>query len=241
MRTDAVVVVPTYNEAGTIRDLAAAVRRHCALLVVDDGSPDGTGAIADELALADPGIEVLHRTEKEGLGPAYAAGFEVATAGSWDVVLQMDADFSHDPADIPRLIQAVDEGADVAIGSRYVSGGAVANWPWHRRMLSRGGNRYARLMTGCPIRDMTAGFRAFRAPSLRALQPGSCRASGYGFQIEIAWRAHLSGFLVTEVPITFTERRIGESKMTAGIAREAMMMAGRWGLDRIRGRVAWPP
>ncbi|MBT8211507.1 MAG: polyprenol monophosphomannose synthase [Acidimicrobiia bacterium] len=240
MRPDALVVVPTYNEAANLPDLAGAVRRHASLLVVDDASPDGTGRIADDIAAEDQGTAVLHRSSKAGLGPAYAAGFAAAIDGPWSIVLQMDADFSHDPADIPRLIAAIDEGAEVAIGSRYVPGGSVQNWPWHRRLLSRAGNRYARLMTGSSTRDMTAGFRAFRAEALARLDPASCRASGYGFQIEMAWRSDLLGLDVTEVPISFTERIAGASKMSPGIALEAMTLATRWGWDRARGRVTWP-
>ena len=240
MRSDALVVVPTYNEASNLPDLIGAVRRYADLLIVDDGSPDGTGRLADDIAAEDRGTMVLHRPTKSGLGPAYAAGFARALDGDWKVVVQMDADFSHDPADIPRLLAAVDAGADMVIGSRYVEGGSVRNWPWHRRLLSRGGNRYARLMTGCPTRDMTAGFRAFRSDALERLDPTSCRAAGYGFQIEMARRAHLLGLDQVEVPIVFTERIAGSSKMTASIAFEAIWLVTRWGWDRITGRVAWP-
>ncbi|MGA9594667.1 MAG: polyprenol monophosphomannose synthase [Acidimicrobiia bacterium] len=231
MRTDTVVVVPTYNEAENIALIAAAVRDlGLRLLVVDDGSPDGTGEIADKLAEADPGIAVLHRAEKAGLGPAYAAGFEYALAHGAEVICEMDADFSHNPADLPRLIDAVGNGADLAIGSRYVAGGGVENWPWHRRWLSRGGNLYARAMLRSGVNDMTAGFRAFRADALRKLDFARCEASGYGFQVELAWRAAQRGFDIREVPIVFRDRARGTSKMGSRIAVEAMLLVTKWGL-----------
>ena len=236
MRTDTVVVVPTYNEAENITLIAAAVRDlGLRLLVVDDGSPDGTGEIADKLAEADPGIAVLHRAEKAGLGPAYAAGFEYALAQGAEVICEMDADFSHNPADLPRLLDAVAHGADLAIGSRYVAGGGVENWPWHRRWLSRGGNLYARAMLRSGVNDMTAGFRAFRADALRKLDFARCEASGYGFQVELAWRASQRGFDVREVPILFRDRARGTSKMGSRIAVEAMLLVTKWGLRSLFG------
>jgi dolichol-phosphate mannosyltransferase len=238
VQTEVLVVVPTYNEADNVSLIAAAVRRHdYALLVVDDGSPDGTGRIADDLAAADSAIAVLHRHSKQGLGPAYAAGFSWGLDRSFATICEMDADFSHDPADLPRLVAATNDGADLAIGSRYVAGGGVAGWPWHRRWLSQGGNLYARTMLGVDIRDMTAGFRAFRADALAKLDFASCEASGYGFQVEMAWQAARRGLEVVEVPITFRDRTRGASKMGAAIALEAMWLVTKWGGQRLFGRM----
>lgn len=239
MRSDLVtVVVPTYNERDNLPHLAAAIRLHgYRLLVVDDASPDGTGTVADAIAAPDPLMDVLHRRSKEGLGPAYAAGFDRVLAGPSEVVIEMDADFSHNPADLPRLVAAVaDDGADLAIGSRYVPGGATPDWPAHRRFLSRGGNRYVRMMLGIPIRDATAGFRAFRADALRTLPYRSAQASGYGFQVEMAMRAHDSGMRVAEIPVIFRDRTAGTSKMNGAIVREAMWLVTRWGITRRLGR-----
>lgn len=238
MPAEALVVVPTYNEAENIALIAEAVRsRGLSLLVVDDGSPDGTGEIADRLAAVDPGITVLHRAEKQGLGPAYIAGFEYALDHGAAVIFEMDADFSHDPADLSRLLAAIDEGADVAIGSRYTEGGGVEDWPWHRRLLSRGGNIYARTMLRTKVNDMTAGFRAFSESALRELDFAECEASGYGFQVEMAWRASRKGLVICEVPIIFRDRTLGKSKMGARIAVEAMLLVTKWGLGNLlRGR-----
>lgn len=233
MPADVLVVVPTYNEAENVALIAEAVRSQgFKLLVVDDSSPDGTGAIADDLAAADPGIDVLHRTEKQGLGPAYAAGFAWGLENGAAILCEMDADFSHDPKDLPKLVAAVRGGADVAIGSRYVPGGGVDNWPWHRRWLSRGGNLYAKTMLGTGINDMTAGFRAFRSGALEKLGFASCEASGYGFQVEMAWKASAGDFSVEEVPIIFRDRTRGTSKMGAKIAIEAMLLVTKWGIGR---------
>lgn len=235
MQTDTLVVVPTYNEAENIALIADAVRnQNLGLLIVDDGSPDGTGEIADGLAMTDPGIEVLHRTSKEGLGPAYAAGFQLALELGAEVIFEMDADFSHDPGDLPRLLAAVRDGADLAIGSRYVAGGGVEAWPWHRRWLSRGGNIYARTLLRTGVNDMTAGFRAFRAEALRKLPFEDCEASGYGFQVEMAWRAVGLGLDIREVPIIFRDRARGTSKMGARIAIEAMWLVTKWGIGNLR-------
>lgn len=237
MRAEALVVVPTYNEAENIALIAEAVRsRGLSLLVVDDGSPDGTGEIADRLAAVDPGIRVLHRAEKQGLGPAYIAGFGYALDHGAAVIFEMDADFSHDPADLPRLLAAVDEGADVAIGSRYIKGGGVEEWPWHRRLLSRGGNIYARTMLRTRVNDMTAGFRAFSEAALRQIDFAECEASGYGFQVEMAWRASRKGLVICEVPIIFRDRTRGKSKMGARIAVEAMLLVTKWGLGNLLRR-----
>ena len=239
MRSDAVtVVLPTYNERENLGALAGAVVEHgYRLLVVDDASPDGTGTLADRLASDHPLISVLHRERKEGLGPAYAAGFAVALGGGAAAVCEMDADFSHDPADLPRLVGALDEGADLAIGSRYVPGGSTPDWPLRRRWLSRGGNRYARVMLGIGVRDITAGYRAYRSELLRMLDAGTCEASGYGFQIEMAWRAVRQGAKVVEVPIVFRDRIHGESKMHGRIVAEAMWLVTRWGFARLAGRL----
>ncbi len=231
MRTDVLVVVPTYNEAENIALIADAVRSHgLNLLIVDDGSPDGTGQIADELAQGDSGVSVLHRTSKEGLGPAYAAGFQVGIERGAGIICEMDADFSHDPNDLPRLVAAIDAGGDLAIGSRYVAGGGVENWPWHRRWLSRGGNIYARTLLRTKVNDMTAGFRAFRTEALQKLPFAACEASGYGFQVEMAWNAARTGLDIREVPILFRDRTRGTSKMGARIAIEAMLLVTKWGL-----------
>jgi dolichol-phosphate mannosyltransferase len=240
VRDDALVVLPTYNEAENLESIARAIlAQGPRLLIVDDGSPDGTGRIADRLA-ADDRIDVLHRSEKAGLGPAYAAGFAAGLEGGAGILCEMDADFSHDPRDLPRLLAAVDAGADVAIGSRYVSGGGVDDWPWHRRALSRGGNLYANVMLGTRIGDMTSGFRAFRADALRRLHPDDCRASGYAFQIEMAWRAARLGLRIEEVPIVFRDREAGDSKMNSVIALEAIKLVTTWGLGRLVGRLPWP-
>lgn len=234
MPVDVLVVVPTYNEAENIVQIADAVRSQgLRLLVVDDASPDGTGRMADDLADNDPDIEVLHRTRKEGLGPAYAAGFTQALGGPADVICEMDADFSHDPSDLPRLVAAIEAGGDLAIGSRYVAGGGVEDWPWHRRWLSRGGNIYASILLRTKINDMTAGFRAFRSSALRKLDYGGCEASGYGFQVEMAWNASRLGLDVREVPITFRDRTRGTSKMGARIAIEAMLLVTKWGITNL--------
>jgi dolichol-phosphate mannosyltransferase len=205
-------------------------------MIVDDNSPDGTGRIADELAAADGQISVLHRPVKQGLGPAYAEAFAALAGSSFDIVCQMDADFSHSPDAVSDLVAAVQAGADVAIGSRYVPGGSVPGWPWHRRLLSRLGNRYARIVLGTPIRDMTSGFRAYRSPVLPLLEPATCQAFGYGFQVEMARRSHERGLAVVEVPIVFRDRERGESKMHWRIALEAMWLVTVWGIRRVRRR-----
>jgi dolichol-phosphate mannosyltransferase len=232
-----IVVVPTYNERDNIAHLVAAVRLHgYSLLIVDDGSPDGTGEIAETLAADLPHVSVIHRTHKQGLGRAYAAGFDRALSDGAAIVVAMDADFSHNPNDVPSLVKAVEAGADLAIGSRYVPGGSTPDWPLPRRLISRGGNRYARVMLGIPVRDATAGFRAFGADALAELPYSQARASGYGFQVEMAWQAVQRGLTVVEVPITFRDRRVGTSKMGIGIVLEAMWLVTRWGVGRLLGR-----
>ncbi len=228
------VVVPTYNERENLPHIVASVRLHgYRVQVVDDGSPDGTGAIADELAAADSMVDVIHRSVKEGLGPAYAAGFDRVLDTGARAVVEMDADFSHNPADLPRLVGALEQGADLAIGSRYVPGGATPDWPLPRRLISRGGNIYARTMLGIPVRDATAGFRAFRSEALRRLPYREAEASGYGFQVEMAWRAVTAGLRVVEIPIVFRDRQRGQSKMNKRIVVEAMSLVTRWGLERL--------
>lgn len=239
MRADEVtVVVPTYNERENLESLVAAVLAHgYRILIVDDGSPDGTGVLADEIAANYELVEVIHRPVKEGLGPAYAAGFAHALAGGAEVICEMDADFSHDPGDLPRLVEALASGKrDLVIGSRYVPGGSTPDWPIHRRVLSRAGNLYARLMLGLKVHDATAGFRAYRAARLPELKFDTCQASGYGFQVELAWRATRLGFEVFEVPIVFRDRVYGESKMKGRIVAEAMWLVTRWGVARLTRR-----
>jgi dolichol-phosphate mannosyltransferase len=212
-----------------LEQLALTGREHT-ILIVDDGSPDGTGRLADGLAERHPEVRVLHRTQKQGLGRAYLAGFEVALADGADLVLEMDSDFSHDPADLPRLIAAADS-ADLVLGSRYVPGGGVENWGALRRLVSRGGSWYARTLLGVPVRDLTGGFKVFNRRVLEGIDLAGVHADGYGFQIELTYRAVQAGFGVTEVPIRFRERREGQSKMTARIALEAV-----WKVPALRFR-----
>ena len=231
------VVVPTYNERENLEDIAAAItERGYGLLIVDDNSPDGTGEIADRLAASNPSISVLHREKKAGLGPAYAAAFDHLLEGDSQVIIEMDADFSHDPPDLDRLVAAVDRGADLAIGSRYVPGGSTPDWPWIRRFISKSGNVYARTLLGIPIRDATAGFRAFRSDALASLPYRKAEASGYGFQVEMAWRAHQAGLRIEEVPISFRDRTRGKSKMGLRIVVEAMTLVTVWGIGRLFSR-----
>jgi dolichol-phosphate mannosyltransferase len=222
------LILPTYNEAQNLERMVHAVLPQLSaggatptILVVDDASPDGTGDIADRLAAELPEVRVLHRAGKEGLGRAYLAGFAAALEGGADMVLQMDCDFSHDPADVPRLMAAAGS-ADVVIGSRYVPGGGVENWARRRRILSRGGCAYARLILGTPVRDLTGGFKCWSRAALEALDFDGVDAHGYVFQIEMTYRAARAGLSVTEVPIVFRERREGQSKMSAWITLEAV-------------------
>jgi dolichol-phosphate mannosyltransferase len=231
------VVIPTYNERDNIEPLLA--RLHAAVpeadaLIVDDGSPDGTGELADKLAADDPRVRVLHRTAKAGLGAAYLAGFAVALQGEHRVVVEMDADGSHAPEDLPALLAALSgpDGADVVLGSRYVPGGQVVNWPAYRNWISRTGNLYSRLALGVQIRDITGGYRAFRREVLEALTLQEVESQGYCFQIDLAWRAVQAGFRVVEVPITFTERERGASKMSNAIVAEALWKVTEWGAER---------
>ena len=224
------IVIPTYDERDCVRDIVTAVRASVAdatVMVVDDNSPDGTGAIADELAARDPQVRVLHRRAKEGLGAAYLNAFRIGLEEGWDRILQMDADFSHDPKDVPRLLAALEAGADLAIGSRYVSGGGTQNWGLGRRIISRGGGLYARTALGVGINDLTAGFKAWKAATLRGIDLGAVDARGYGFQIEMTYRTLQNGFRVQEVPILFVDRRVGSSKMSRAIFMEAVTLVWR--------------
>jgi dolichol-phosphate mannosyltransferase len=222
------LILPTYNEADNLEPLVRSVLPQLdatglpyTVLVVDDDSPDGTGEVGDRLAGETDRVRVLHRACKQGLGRAYLAGFEVALEAGADLVMEMDADFSHDPADVPRLIAAAG-AADLVLGSRYVPGGGVTNWGLARRLVSRGGCAYARLVLGTPVRDLTGGFKCFNRRVLEALDLTGVHANGYGFQIELTYKAVRAGFTVTEVPIVFRERRQGASKMTPPIALEAV-------------------
>ncbi|MGH9250527.1 MAG: polyprenol monophosphomannose synthase [Acidimicrobiales bacterium] len=228
------VVIPTYDEAPTIRKAVERVRAtvpDADVLVVDDGSPDGTGEIADTIAAHDDQVHVLHRARKEGLGVAYVAGFQWGLGRGYGTLVEMDADGSHRPEELPALLSAL-VGADLVLGSRYVPGGRVVDWPWRREVLSRGGNLYTRLALGVPLRDVTGGFRAYRAGALRRLDLDDVAAQGYCFQVELAWRAVQAGLRVVEVPITFVERVEGTSKMSGAIVREALWQVTRWGVAR---------
>jgi dolichol-phosphate mannosyltransferase len=216
-----VVCLPTYNERENLERMVRALEPYH-VLVVDDGSPDGTGEIADRLARELPRVSVLHRERKEGLGPAYIAGFRRALRDGADLVLEMDCDFSHDPADVARLVAAVEDGADLALGSRYVDGGSVANWGLGRRIVSAGGSLYARLLLGVGVRDLTGGFKCYRRAVLEAIDLAAIGSKGYAFQIETTYRALRRGFRVVEVPIAFSDREEGHSKMSRAIVAEAI-------------------
>ena len=233
----ALVVVPTYNEAACLprvverlQAAAATTQDDIHLLIVDDSSPDGTGDVADRLAAGSDRIDVLHRSAKSGLGSAYREGFAWGMERGFDALCEMDADLSHDPADVPRLLAAL-RGADLVIGSRYVPGGGVVDWPWHRLALSKGGNRYVQTLTGMPVEDATAGFRAYRAAVITALDLGTVRSDGYSFQLEMALRTWRLGFRVVEIPITFVERTEGASKISRAIVVEALWRVVQWGLQ----------
>ena len=226
------VVIPTYNEAETLEPVVGRLRAsvpEADVLVVDDGSPDGTGDIADRLVAADRGVHVLHRTQKAGLGAAYIAGFRWALADGYDVVVEMDSDGSHAPEELPRLLTALRE-ADLVIGSRWVPGGQIRNWPLYRQVISIGGSTYARVLLRFPVRDSTSGYRAFRRQVLEELKLDEVASQGYCFQIDLAWKTWRSGFRVREVPITFTEREVGRSKMSRAIVIEALWRVAGWGL-----------
>ncbi len=233
------LVVPTYNERANIRavlDGALGADPRLSVLVVDDGSPDGTGEVVAEIARRDPRVHLLARAGKQGLGSAYRAGFAWGLAGEWDGFCQMDADLSHDPSDLPRLLAALDAGADVAIGSRYVAGGRIDGWPTHRLALSAAGNRYVRALTGCPVRDATSGYRAFRRQTLEAARVDTVASEGYAFQIEVVLRCWQRGAVIEEVPITFVERTAGVSKISRRVIVEALWRTVGWGVRIRTGR-----
>lgn len=235
-----VMVIPTYNEADNIVEIVRRVRAAVPaadVLVVDDGSPDGTGRLADRLAAQDAHVQVVHRTVKEGLGAAYLEGFRIALQRGYDVIGEMDADGSHQPEELPRLLGAL-EDADLVLGSRWVPGGSVVNWPWTRQALSRGGNLYTRILLGIPVRDVTGGFRLFRRTTLEKIDLPSVQSVGYCFQADLAWRTVEAGFRVREVPIEFVERVRGESKMTADVAAESLRRITSWGVHERRRQAA---
>jgi dolichol-phosphate mannosyltransferase len=234
------MVIPTYNEAlnlawivGRLREAQPGVD----VMVVDDNSPDGTGKIADELAAADPAVTVVHRTEKAGLGAAYLHGFQVALDAGYDVIGEMDADGSHQPEQLQSLLDALRD-ADLVIGSRWVPGGSIVNWPKSREFLSRGGNLYVRMLLGVKVRDATAGFRVFRRATLEAIDVASVQSTGYVFQTDMAWRTLRAGLKVVEVPIEFIERERGDSKMSGAVASESLKRITRWGLSERRAQLS---
>lgn len=230
---DTLVIVPTYNELGSLASLIGRLRQTVTgadVLIVDDSSPDGTGELAESLAAADSAVTVLHRSRKEGLGRAYLAGFQHGLDQGYRFIAEIDADGSHDPTDLAAMLTLAQDGADLVLGSRWVSGGAVLNWPWPRRMISRAGNTYARKVLGSQVRDLTSGFRVFRADALNTVDFASVASQGYCFQIELAWLFERAGLLVAEHPITFIERSIGRSKMHVGIVVEALARVTMWGL-----------
>lgn len=230
---ETLVIVPTYNEIESLEALVGRLRQAVPLadvLIVDDASPDGTGELADRLAAGDPGIEVLHRAEKDGLGRAYLAGFAHALGRGYKYVVEIDADGSHDPVELPRMLELAVSGADLVIGSRWVPGGEVRNWPRLRRVISRAGNWYARTVLRSRIRDITAGFRVYRATALRQLDLAGIASQGYCFQVEMAWRLERAGSRIQEHPITFVERATGRSKMHVGIVVEALVRVTAWGI-----------
>ncbi|MDI2129181.1 polyprenol monophosphomannose synthase [Yinghuangia seranimata] len=233
------VIIPTYNEAENIAEIVGRVRAatpEVDVLIADDNSPDGTGAIADGIAEHDPHVQVLHRKGKEGLGAAYLAGFHWGIDRGYDILVEMDADGSHQPEQLPRLLEAVRD-ADLVLGSRWVPGGAIVNWPASRKFISRGGSFYSRTMLGLELRDITGGFRAFRKETLLGIDMDTVASAGYCFQVDLAWRAVKKGFRVVEVPITFVERERGNSKMSRAILVEALWRVTAWGAGRQAERV----
>jgi dolichol-phosphate mannosyltransferase len=233
----ATVCLPTYNERENLEPMLRALGRHgVRVLVIDDGSPDGTGAVADRLARELEYVEVIHRPRKEGLGPAYLAGFRRALADGAGRIFEMDCDFSHDPADVPRLLAAT-ETADLALGSRYVRGGAIRNWGAVRRFISAGGSLYARLLLSTGIRDLTGGFKCYRREVLETIDLDAIESRGYAFQIETTYRALRAGFRVVEVPITFVDREVGGSKMSRAIVVEAIWKVPALRLAALRGKL----
>src|SRR5580692_8895235 len=235
-RVRPLVIIPTYNEAENIERILRRISDslpEAGVLVVDDGSPDGTGDLVKSVAADLPDVHLLARDGKGGLGSAYRAGFEWGLQEGYDALIEMDADFSHDPAALPGLLAPLEKGFDVSIGSRYVEGGSIPNWAWHRHLLSRGGNIYASRVLGLGVADSTAGYRAYSAAILRRLDLDRIRAEGYGFQIEMTYRAKQHGAAITEVPIAFVDRAAGESKMSSFIVVEALALVTWWGLGRL--------
>jgi dolichol-phosphate mannosyltransferase len=240
MRT--LVIIPTYNERENLGLMATRVLDsvpYAELLVVDDNSPDGTGALADQLASFQPRLHVLHRPAKQGLGAAYQAGFRWGLDRGYEVFVEMDGDGSHQPEQLPRLLDALKD-ADLAVGSRWVAGGEIENWPLRRMLLSRAGSLYARVVLGLPFHDITGGYRAFRASALETIGLNGVASQGYCFQIDMLWHAHRAKLRVVEVPITFVERRFGVSKMDSGIVREAIFRVTLWGIVGLPSRLLHP-
>jgi len=238
----AMICLPTYNERDNLEPMVRALGEQLdpsrdRVLVIDDNSPDGTGSLADGLAAELPWVDVLHRPQKQGLGPAYIAGFRHALAAGAALVVEIDCDFSHDPADVPRLIASCEAGTDVTLGSRWVRGGGTVNWGAGRKLISRGGSLYARTLLGVGIRDLTGGFKCFRREVLEAIDLDAIAAKGYGFQIETTYRALRGGFSVVEIPITFVDRRVGESKMGGSIVVEAMLQVPLLRYRALRGQL----
>ncbi len=226
-------IIPTYNEIESLPrtlDRLRAVAPATDVLVVDDNSPDGTGAAADAVAAADSAVHVLHRQGKEGLGAAYIAGFRWGLDAGYDVLVEMDADGSHQPEELQRLLDALDRGADMVKGSRWIRGGKVVNWPLHRKLLSLGGSLYSRILLGVQVKDITGGFNAFRAETLKKIDLESVESVGYCFQVDLTWKTLKAGLDVREVPITFVEREFGDSKMSGGIVLESIILVTKWGL-----------
>jgi len=237
---ETLVIVPTYNEAEALPGIIGRLRQEVPdadILIVDDNSPDGTGQIADDLAAGDTAVSVLHRSGKEGLGRAYIAGFQKGLDAGYRYLVEIDADGSHDPAELAAMISAAEaDSADLVIGSRWVPGGAVLNWPWIRRAISRVGNRYARRVLRSRIRDLTSGYRVFRAEALQSVHFDRVSSQGYCFQVELAWRLEKAGYRIVEIPITFVERTMGRSKMHVGIVAEALLRITLWGLSPQRSQ-----
>jgi dolichol-phosphate mannosyltransferase len=236
---EVLVVVPTYNEIESLERILGRIRQAAPLvdvLIVDDSSPDGTGELADRLAAHDPRVTVLHRAKKDGLGRAYLAGFAHAIDAGYEYVVEIDADGSHDPLELPRMLELARGGADLVIGSRWVPGGSVRNWPWLRQAISRAGNGYSRWALRSRVSDLTAGYRVFRVSALESLVLSEVSSQGYCFQVELAWLFETAGFEIAEHPITFVERATGRSKMHPGIVLEALTRVTLWGLTGRRAR-----
>lgn len=232
VQANALVIIPTYNESQSLAGVVERIRRAvptAEILVVDDASPDGTGELADRIAAEDSSVHVLHRTAKAGLGSAYVAGFDWGLARDFDVLVEFDADGSHQPEQLPHLLAPLGKGAAMTIGTRWMPGGSVRNWPWYRRAISRTGTWFARVSLRSELRDITSGMRAFRASTLEMIHYETASAHGYGFQVELAWRAERGGLTIAQVPIDFVERAEGKSKMSISIVLEALWLVTKWG------------